>query len=106
MRSAKCGSRLCGAARRGAAPRPGNEMRLIKTERLKQRRQVAELLARGRRGAADEVEDLAVLQPVIGEPLHLALLVEIDRDHPLVDDLLVPERHPPFTTPRNVIKHL
>src|SRR4051794_30650461 len=38
---------------------------LAEAEQLEQRREVAELLARGRRGAADEVEDLAVLQPVI-----------------------------------------
>src|SRR5437764_928067 len=64
---------------------------LVEAEQLEQRRQVAELLAGGRRGAADEVENLAVLQPVIGEPLHLAVLVEIDGDDPLVDDLLVHE---------------
>src|SRR3982074_69046 len=104
MRSAKCGSRLCGAARRGAAPRPGNEMRLVKTEQLEQRRQVAELLARGRRGTADEVEDLAVLQPVIGKSLHLALLVEIDRDHALVDDFLVHERNRAFGALRDIIE--
>src|ERR1700730_6314733 len=39
---------------------------LVEAQQLEQRRQVAELLARGRRGAADEVEDPAVLQPVIG----------------------------------------
>src|SRR4051794_30597165 len=98
-------SRLCAAALRAAA-RPGNESRLPKAQQLEQRRQVAELLAGGRRGAADEVEDLAVLQAVIGEPPHLALLVEIDRDHPLVDDLLVHERHLALTPLRNVIKHL
>src|ERR1700704_5821336 len=38
---------------------------LVEAEHLEQRRQVAELLAGSRRGAADEVEDLAVLQPVI-----------------------------------------
>src|SRR6195256_6308224 len=57
---------------------------LAEAEQLEQRREVAEFLARGRRGAADEVEDLAVLQSVIGQPLHLAVLVEVDRDHPLV----------------------
>src|SRR5947199_107081 len=52
----------------------------METQQLEQRREVAEFLAGGRRGAADEVEDLAVLQPVIGEPDHLPVLVEIDRD--------------------------
>ena len=46
----------------------------------------AEIVAAGRRGPADEVEDLAVLHAVFGEPLDLAVLVEIDRDHALVGD--------------------
>src|ERR1700730_830770 len=78
---------------------------LVKAQQLEQRRQVAELLARGRRGAADEVKSLAVLQPVIGEPLHLAVLVEIDRDHPLVDHLLVHERDLAFGALRNVVEN-
>src|SRR5207245_10349359 len=65
--------------------------RLVEAEELEQRREVAELLARGGRGAADEVEDPAVLQPVIGETPDLTIFVEIDRNHPLVDDLLVHE---------------
>src|SRR5215471_454062 len=64
---------------------------LIEAEQLEQRRQIAEFLTGGRRGAADEVEDLAVLQAVIGEPADLAVLVEIDGDHALVDHLLVHE---------------
>src|SRR5258708_3165793 len=79
---------------------------LVEAEQLEQRRQVAHLLAGCRRGAADEVEDLAVLQAVIGEPLHLPVLVEIDRDHPLVDDLLVHERDLAFGALRNVVEHL
>src|SRR5229473_6863952 len=79
---------------------------LVEAEQLEQRRQVAEFLARGRRGAADEVEYPAVLQPVIGEPLHLAVFVEIDRDHPLVDEPLVHEGDRTLGTLRNVIEHL
>src|SRR5258708_27716313 len=58
------GSRLCGASLR-AAPRPEHDMQLalVEAEQLEQPRQVAELLARGRRGAADEVEDPALLHP-------------------------------------------
>src|SRR4051794_29594336 len=41
-------------------------------QQLEQRLQVAELLAGGGRGAADEVEDFAVLQAVIGQSYHLA----------------------------------
>src|ERR1700688_3261559 len=84
----------------------GRAKRVVEAQQLEQRRQVAELLAGGCRGAADEVEDLAVLQPVIGEPLHLAVLVEIDRDPPLVDDLLVHERDLAFGALRNVVEHL
>ncbi len=35
---------------------------------------------------------LPVLQTVVGDTLHRAVLVEIDRDDPLVDDLLLHER--------------
>src|SRR5215218_238654 len=95
--------------RRISASRNGvnqNCAALVKAEQLEQRRQVAELLAGRRRGAADEVEDLAVLQSVIGEPLHLAVLVEIDRDHALVDDLLVHERDFALGALRDVIEYL
>ena len=37
---------------------------------------------------------------------YLALLVEIDRDHPLVDHLLVHERHFALGALRDVIEHL
>src|SRR5205809_2390915 len=47
----------------------------VEAEQLEQRRQIAELLPGGRRGAADEVEDLAVLHAVIGES------AEIGRAH-------------------------
>ena len=74
--------------------------------RLEQRRHVVDLLARCRRGAADEVEYPAVLQSVIGEPSHLAVLVEIDRNDPLVDDLLVHERDRARGALRDVIEDL
>src|SRR5436305_10374068 len=96
-------SRLCEAAL-GAASRLGHERHLPEADQLEQRREVAEFLAGGWRGAADEVENLAVLQAVIGEPDHLAVLVEIDRDHPLVDQLLVHEHHLALGALRNVIK--
>src|SRR4051794_11631967 len=79
---------------------------LVEAQQLEQRRQVAEFLPGRRRGAADEIEDLAVLQPVVGEALHLALLVEVDRDHPLIDHLLVHESDRTLGTLRDVIEHL
>src|SRR3569833_4066502 len=78
----------------------------VEAQQLEQRRQIAALLAGGRRGAADEVEDLAVLQAVIGKPAHLAVLVEIDRDHALVDHLLVHESNRALGTLRDVVEHL
>src|SRR5487761_2066803 len=77
---------------------------LTQVERLEQRGHVVDLLARGRRGTADEVEYPAVLQPVIGEPPHLAVLVEIDRDHALIDDLVVHERDRTLGALRNVVE--
>src|SRR6266850_6892207 len=50
------------------------------------------LLPARRRGAADIVEDLAVLDAVIGQPLDPAAAVEIDRDDAAVDFLLRQER--------------
>src|SRR6478672_9774555 len=94
LRSLFCGS--VGNAQRVGKRRLGAGAPLVEAEQLEQRGQVAELLARGRRGAANEVEDAAVLQPVIGEPLHLAVPVEIDRDHPLVDQPLVHEGDRPL----------
>src|SRR6478736_7927782 len=79
---------------------------LVEAEQLEQRRQVAELLDGSGCGAADEVEDLAVLQSVIGEPLHLAVLVEVDGNDPLVNDLLVHEGDFALGALRNVIEHL
>src|SRR5579859_6646477 len=64
---------------------------LADIERLEQRRDVIDFLTRGRRGATDEVENLAVSQPVIGKTPHLAVPVEIDRDHALIDNLVVHE---------------
>src|SRR5712691_4807308 len=89
----------CGAwvpALRSSASRcaaSGTRAALVEAQQLEQRRQVAQLLARGLLGAADEVEDLAVLQAVIGETPDLAVLVEIDCDHPLVDHLGLHEHH-------------
>src|SRR5258707_110964 len=94
-----------GNARQAGKRRVG-EGGLVEAEQLEQRRQVAELLARGRRGAADEIEYPAVLHSVIGEPLHLAVLVEIDRDHPLVDEPLVHEGDRTLGALRNVVEHL
>src|ERR1700758_2942321 len=70
------------------------------------RLQVIEFAPGGRGGAADEVEQLAVLEAVIGEPLDSAVLVEINRNHPLVHDLLRHEGDRPLGALRNVVKYL
>src|SRR4051794_14817976 len=54
--------------------------------------QVTELLAAGRRGAADIIEDLAVLHAVIGQPLDFAAAIEIHRHDASVGFLLRQER--------------
>src|SRR6201987_3816570 len=77
---------------------------LVEAQQLEQRLQVAQLLAGGRGGAADEVEDLAVLQAVIGKPADLAVLVEIDRDHALVANLLVHEGDRTLGALRDVVE--
>src|SRR5205814_1547200 len=68
--------------------------RLLTAERFGEGEDVVDVVqldTSGRRGAADEVEHPAVLEPVVGKPLNPALLVEVDRDHPLVGDILVHE---------------
>src|SRR5262249_40686633 len=60
----------------------------LEAEEIEEARQVIDLAPAGRRLAAHEVEDLAVLDAVIGEPLDPSILVEVDRDDTLVDGLL------------------
>ena len=67
--------------------------------------QVVEVLAAGRRRLRHEVENLAVLETVIGEPPHLAVVVEIDRDDALVDDFLFHESRAALGLLRDVIEH-
>ena len=54
--------------------------------------EVVQLSAAGWRGPADEVENLAVLERVVGKPLDAAVLVEIDGDHALARDFGIHER--------------
>ena len=68
--------------------------------------QVAQLLAAGRRGLRQEVENLAVLQAVIGQPLDPAILVEIDRDHALIDHRMRHEGRLALGLLRDVIERL
>src|SRR5262249_38725241 len=77
----------------------------LQAEDLEHVGEVIEFLAGGRRGAADEVENLAVLQAVIGEALDAPFLVEIDGDNPLVGD---PLRHEGglFAALGNIVEHL
>ncbi len=49
----------------------------------------------GRRGAADEVEHLAVLQTVVGDALDLLLRREINGEHALIGDFVGREGHSP-----------
>src|SRR3954452_11179992 len=70
----------------------GTERRLLAAEDLKDIGEVGQFLAAGRGGAADRVENPAVLQSVIRDPLDAAILVEIDRNYALVDRLFRQER--------------
>src|SRR5215470_16039214 len=79
----------CGAGRACRAQRASTAR--LEAEELEEAGEIIDLAPARRRGAADEVEDLAVLDAVIGEPLHTAVLVEIDRDHALIDGLLLQE---------------
>ena len=76
----------------------------IEADVLEDVAQIAQLLAAGRRGLRHEVEHFAVLQTVIGKPRNPAVLVEIDRDHPLVHDLIGHEGRRALRLLRNVIK--
>src|SRR6266404_738514 len=67
--------------------------------------QVGELLTGGRGGAADEVEDPAVLHAIVGEPFDPAVPIEIDGDHALIDDPLWHECRL-LGALRNIIKYL
>src|SRR5262249_29995105 len=66
----------------------------------------ADLATAGRRGAAYEVENLPVLEAIVGEPFDAAVLVEIDGDHPLVDRLLWHEGDRPLRALGGVVERL
>src|SRR5262249_37651639 len=64
------------------------------------------LLLAARRGrATDVVEDLAVLEAVVRKPLHLAILVEVDRDDAAVD-LLLRQKRSLLRALRDIVEHL
>src|SRR5882757_11093764 len=88
---------------RRRALRPSYEAAL---ENLEHRVDVGDVAAAGRRGAADEVEYLAVLHAVIGKTFHPAALVEIDCDHALVGDRLRHERNRALGALGNVVEGL
>jgi Phage integrase family len=75
-------------------------------EDFEQRVEIAGILATSRRGAADEVEHPAVLEAIVGEALHAAILVEIDGYDPLIDDLLRHEANWPFGALGNIVEGL
>src|SRR3954451_3286572 len=100
--------------RRGCGPRPHlsspqPRVRRLTAEWFGQGEDVVDVVqldAGGGRGPADEVEHPAVFEPVVGQPLNSALLVEVDRDHPLVGDVLVQEGEFLLGALGNVIEHL
>ncbi|QTK78941.1 hypothetical protein AT6N2_C1154 [Agrobacterium tumefaciens] len=65
-----------------------------------------EVLAARRRGARNRVEDLAVLQRVVGLALDHAILVEIDRENVLLDQRRLHEGGTAHALLRDVIEHL
>src|SRR5215467_6477494 len=91
-----------------AHPTTTTQPRLHRLEaaEIEEARQIIDLASARRRGAADEVEDLAVLDAVIGEPLDPAVLVEIDRDHALIDGLLGQEGDRPLGALGDVVEGL
>lgn len=79
---------------------------LLRTDDLEEVGEVRQFAAAAGRGAADEVENLAVLKPVIGEAGDPAILIEIDCDDPLLDHLLRHEGRSFFRTLGNVVEGL
>src|SRR3954468_23024189 len=67
---------------------------------------IGDLVATGRRGAGDIVENLAILHAVIGQPIDPAAAVKVDGDNPLIDHLLRHESHRTLRALRDVVKHL
>src|SRR5215831_15315021 len=66
--------------------------------------QVAQLLAAGCSGLRLEIKNLAILHSVVGETSDAAVLVEIDRDHTLIDNFMWHESGRPLSLLRDVIK--
>src|SRR5262249_4037307 len=75
-------------------------------ENLEQRVEIGDVLAAGRRSAADKVKDPAVLQTIVGETLHSPILVEIHGYDPLIDHALRHEADRPLGALGNIIKRL
>src|SRR5690606_29547493 len=63
------------------------------------------VLAAGRRGARYEIEQLAILQAVIGDMFDFAVLVEIDGEDLTLDNLRLHELRGAVTLLRNVVEH-
>src|SRR5215213_9806567 len=83
----------CGAQRASARrPREDAQARLLAAENFEDVGEVGQFLSAGWRGAADVVENLSVLLTVVRNALDAAVLVEIHRDHALIDHLLGQER--------------
>src|SRR5438445_4987263 len=78
----------------------------LEAEEIEEAREIVDLAPAGWRLTAHEVEDLAVLDAVIGEPLDPSVLVEIDRDDALIDRLLHHEGDRPLGALGNIIEGL
>lgn len=78
----------------------------METDILEDVAQIAQLLAAGRRGLRQEIEDLAVFESVVCKSRHTAILVEINRDHALIDDFVRQEGGRALRLLRNVVEGL
>src|SRR5450759_5432362 len=96
---------LCGIRRVAWRSQPGRRATSeLGNDVLEDIAEIIELLAAGRRRLRYEVEDFSVLEAIIGQPRDPAILVEINRDDPLVPHLVGHERHRAPRGLRNIIK--
>src|SRR5215475_5650765 len=78
----------------------------LEAEEIKEARQVVDLASAGRCLTAYEIEDLSVLDAVIGKPLDPSILVEVNRDDALIDCLLHHEGDRPLGTLGDIVERL
>src|SRR4051812_17324027 len=88
------------------ASRGGELLVGAEVEQREEISEVIDLAPAGRRCPRDVVENLAVLEPVVGEPLNATALIEIDRDDSLIHHLLLQKGDGTFGALRDVVKCL